>query len=390
MNLFDLAVGGANTAAGTGWSMVAGSDESTRLHGLLAQMGAEIAGPLTAAVERINALTSTGRIDRESLRQLRDEVQAARQAGMIGQQLTRFALGRIRQSHERLQLAEAVEHVLAHRQRETRARGVTLTLSLAPVEVVCDASLLSNLLDSTVDWAVAQAASQVEFTIELHPWPAAARLSCRFDEKPGDATAIGTTTQAHASNDSLTWHLLDQTARAMGLRLERRSVGAGEVHLSIDFPRTVKAELNDERAWGATEYGSDDGFAASANSQPLAGSHVLVIASRREMRVALRDALREMSLIIDFVNSVDEAAAFCREGLPHAIIIEAIQCGERFGQFRQEIRAEIAGFVFIEIVEEGKVFEMSGAGGSSITRVGREVLASSLPSALMFELSKGL
>ncbi|MBC8055544.1 MAG: hypothetical protein H7Y61_03070, partial [Rhizobiales bacterium] len=45
----------------------------------------------------------------------------------------------------------------------------------------------------------------------------------------------------------------------------------------------------------------------------------------------------------------------------------------------------------IEIIEEGSTFEMSGfGGGTSMARVGREVLASSLPSALMFELSKNL
>ena len=44
----------------------------------------------------------------------------------------------------------------------------------------------------------------------------------------------------------------------------------------------------------------------------------------------------------------------------------------------------------IEIIEEGNTFEMSGFSGSSVARVGRDVIASSLPSALMFELSKGL
>lgn len=391
MNLVDVPGGRSNIAAGALLSGQEAGDETARLHALLAQVGAEVAGPLTAAVERINTLASTGRIDRDSLRQLRDEVQAARRAGMIGQQLTRFAAGRIRQSHERLQLAEAVEHVLAHRQRDTRARGVTLAPSLTPVEVVCDASLLASLLDSCVDWAVTRAASRVEFAIEVNPRPAVARLSCRFERPLTTATADRPAERFVDHDDSLIWHLLEQTATAIGLRLERRSTESGHVHLTIDFPRTVTTDHDgDIRAHGATELGTDDGFAASVNSQPLAGSHVLVIASRRDMRVAIREALRGMSLIVDFVNSVDEAAAFCREGLPHAIIIEAIQSGERFARFRQEIRSEIAGFVFIEIVEEGRLYALSEAGGSSMARVGREVLAHSLPSALMFELSRGL
>jgi hypothetical protein len=134
----------------------------------------------------------------------------------------------------------------------------------------------------------------------------------------------------------------------------------------------------------------NEGFAPSANSQPLAGSHVLVISARRDVRAQIRESLRHMSLIIDFVNSVDEAAAFCSEGLPHAVIIESIQSGERFQHFRAEIAAEVPDFVFIELVEQGKGAEMSGFAGASMARVGRDAIAASLPSMLMFELSKSL
>src|ERR1700754_2484372 len=59
------------------------ANESERWHELVSQIGVEIAAPLTAAIERINTLTSTGKIDRQGLRALRDEVEAARQVGMI-------------------------------------------------------------------------------------------------------------------------------------------------------------------------------------------------------------------------------------------------------------------------------------------------------------------
>ena len=47
-------------------------------------------------------------------------------------------------------------------------------------------------------------------------------------------------------------------------------------------------------------------------------------------------------------------------------------------------------FVFIEILEQGSTFEMSGTNGAPMARIGRDVVASSLPAALMFELSRGL
>ena len=358
--------------------------DTERWHELVAQIGAEIASPLTSALERINTLTSTGKIDRTGLRALRAEIEAARQVGMIGQQLTRFASGRLRQSHERMQLADVLNGIIAHRGRESTSRGLVLAPSLKPAEIIVDASLLFSLLNYTVDWALANAHSQIDFSIDFRKSPVQARLSCRFVHRPADSHEDGLPAVAPRGLDSLMWRLIEQTAWTMGLAVERRD----ESHmttLTVEFPRTASTELA-----GLTTLELNDGFAPSSNSQPLAGSHVLVIASRRDMRVQIRDALRSMSLIIDFVNSVSEAAAFCRDGLPHAVIIESIQVGERFAQFRDEIATEVPNFVFIEIIEEGTAFEMSGFSGSQVARVGREVLSSSLPSALMFELSKTL
>ncbi|MDP9044933.1 MAG: hypothetical protein M3O01_09020 [Pseudomonadota bacterium] len=359
--------------------------DSERWHELVSQIGAEIASPLTAALERINTLTSTGKIDRDGLRALRAEVESARQAGMIGQQLTRFASGRLRQSHERMQLADVLNGVIAHRSRESTARGLSLAPSLMPAEVIVDASLLFSLLNTVVDWALANAHSRIEFAIEVKKSPVRACLTCRYAHRPSDALDDGLPTGSPAGLDSLMWRLIEQTSWTMGLVVERRDE-SHRTTLTIDFPRIAPGPA----LAGPSAPDLNDGFAPSSNSQPLAGSHVLVIASRREMRVQIRDALRAMSLIVDFVNSVAEAAAFCREGLPHAIIIESIQVGERFAQFRDELTKEVPGFVFIEIIEEGSTFEMSGFAGASMARVGRDVLASSLPSALVFELSKAL
>jgi DNA-binding NtrC family response regulator len=117
---------------------------------------------------------------------------------------------------------------------------------------------------------------------------------------------------------------------------------------------------------------------------------VLVIASRRDMRVRVRDAIRHLGLAVDMVSSIDEATEFCRDGLPHAIIVEGILSGERLKQLRAEIHAEVPDFPFIEIIEEGASFAMSGFGGAAMGRVGRDAIESALPSVLMFELSRSL
>ncbi len=361
-----------------------GREDAQRWHRLVSEIGAATASQLTAALERINTLVTSGRIDRSSLRALRDEVDGARQAGMIGQQIARFASGRLRQSHERLQLADTLQGVLAHRQRETHARGIVLTPALKPVEVIVDASLLFSLLNTVLDWSLAHAQSNIEFQVDIKSWPQNAVLTCRFAHRPADRTNERDPPPEPAALESLTWRLLEQTAWTMGLPLDRRD-DALHTTLSIEFPRTATDEIE-----GLATMEIDEGFAPSTNSKPLAGSHVLVVSARRDLRGQIRDALRNMGLVIDFVGSVDEAAEFCRDSLPHAMIIESIQRGEKFARLREEIADEVPDFVFIEIIEEGNAFEMSGFSGTNVARVGRDVIESSLPSALMFELSKGL
>lgn len=347
---------------------------------VVGEMSAEIAGPLTAALERVQTLASTGRIDRSSLRSLGEEIQRAREISMSGQQIARLASGRLRQTPERLALTETLKDVLTQRHRETQARGIHIKQVLRPAEVVVDASLLFSLLNTQLTWAMEHARSNIEFRIDIKTWPAHARLATRFAVRPADQPAD--TEWSPSQLDSMTWRLVEQTAWTMGLPIERKLEGH-EVHLTIEFPRTVSDQLE-----GMSAIELDQGFSPSLQSKPLMGSQVLVVASRRDVRVQIRDAIRNMGLIVDFVNSVDEARDFCRGGLPHAIVIESVLRGERFNEMRREIDAEGAEVVFIEIIEEGNTFEISGFGGLSMARVGRDAILTSLPSALMFELAK--
>lgn len=353
--------------------------ETERWRDLVDGVGREIAGPLTSALERVHALTTTGRIDKAGLRALRDEISAARNAGMIAQQLSRLATDRLRISHERLSLSQMLGEVVTHRRREVEARGLKVEAVLKPADVLADASLLFSLLNSLLDWAMVHAQSAIGFSIDLRAWPGVARLACRFEHHFPHEAPVG-----HLSEglDSLTWRLVEQTATTLGLGLSR-TLDNGDVAVTVEFTRTVE-----DPPAGLTVHESNDGFALSTNSRPLAGSQVLVIASRRELRMRVRDAIHHMGLALDLVKSVEEAIDFCREGLPHAIIVEGILRGEKLNQLRREIYAEVPDFAFIEIIEEGSAFEMSGTGTASMGRVGRDAIESALPSVLMFELSK--
>ncbi len=357
--------------------------EAAHWHELVGALGAEIASPLTAALERINVLTTTGRIDRQSLRALREEVETARQLSMASQQLARLASGRVRQSNERVDLAQMLSGVLTHRAREIQARGVGVeSLAAAKsVEILIDAPLLFSLLNATLDWALECARSNIALRIDIKPWPAHARLSCRFAHRPVDQLDDGAPTTREVSLlDSMHWRLLEQTALTLGVAHER-SIDADGIALTLEFPRTVNEMMN-----GVSMVELDDGFSPSLNTKPLAGSHVLVVARGRELRMQVRDVLRNMGLLIDCVDSVAQAADFCRDGLPHAVIIESPLCDECFAALRRDIAAEVPQFAFIEITEDTQALRRTGT--DSMSRVTRDAIAHALPAALLFELSR--
>ncbi len=354
-----------------------------RFQELVAQVGRELAEPLTTALERVNALMSTGRIDRNGLKALLGEMDRARQAGIWCQQISRLATGRARQSHERVHLTNTVQSVLAHRARELQSRGVQVMPTLSPVEVQADVPMLFSLLNGLVDWWLTCAHGTVELRVDIKPWPAHGQLDVRLHHRPADLSDGLPDGEVSPAVNGLTWHLIEQIAQTMGLKLERQ-VEAATLRLVLEFPQTVNPLLAEPEP--ADE--PDQGFATSLNSKPLAGSHVLVVASRRDLRLLVRESVRSMGLIVDFVSSVGEAAQFCREALPHAIVFESSLRGQRFDQLVASIRKEIPEFVLVEVLEEGSVFELSTTGHTGVARVGREAVLTSLPSALVYELAR--
>lgn len=360
---------------------LATDEELARWHELLGQVGRELAEPLTAALERVTTLTTTGRIDRAGLRALRDEIDRARQTGIWCQQIARLASGRIRQSHERVHLTNTVQSVLAYRAREMHAKGLQLSQSLLPIEINLDASMLFGLLNALIDWWLDCAHGTVEVRMDTRNWPVRAQLHCTFAHHPPDQPSPAADT-ANTRVDTMHWHLLEQTARSLGLVFDRQ-IDATHVRLRLEFPDTVHTLAH------APEARHDDhGFVDSVNSKPLAGSHVLVIAGRRDLRLQIREALKSMGLVLDFVGSVREAVEFCQEGLPHAIVFEGALRSRQFDQLASGIRQEVPEFVFVELVDQGRTFDISSISATGMARVGCDGIANALPSALVYELSR--
>jgi hypothetical protein len=357
------------------------------------QIGVEIACALTPALDGVRQMQATGRIDRAGLHALVTQLEQARCAGMLGQQIARLAHGGIQQQPEALNLTHALRDALAQRQDELTARGMAVKQLLKPAQVVVDATLLSALLNTLLDWSLRHARTPLDIRLDTKAWPAHARLVCRYGHTPQDqvqASAAesvarsGSPRQRAAMLDCLSWRLLMQLARAMPVHVDRVDTQS-DTSVMLEFPHTANDSLE-----GAASIEWTGGFATSGDAGPPADTQVLVIALRREVLNQIKHSVAQLRLSLDCVGSVADAREFCRRGLPQAIVYESMVYDSAFDSLRNDVKQQCPDLAWIEIVDQGDAFEISSFDGMSLARVGRDAIASSLPSALMFELSKRL
>ncbi len=381
MNLSDLALEPQQVAEAAGPTAGAGA-EPLDTQALIAQLGSEVASTLSSALERVAGLAATGRIGRDSLRALREEIERARRAGIMGQQVVRLGSGHVHLARERLDLNALFREALRQRRGEMAARGIEVRQLFTPASVASDATLLFSMLQTTLDWSFEHAVSRIDLTLEVKNWPAHAQLFVAFAHRPPDEVEPDGAVALAAEDSTLntvSWRLLQRTAGVLGLFLRRRDL-SGKTELALEFPDTVAPTL--------LAAGDAESEPLAVNSQPLAGRHLLVLAARREVRNVVREALRPMGLMIDFVASVEQAQELRAGGLPHAVVYEAALGGERFERLRGEWLAEAPGLAFVQIAEEGRAFEVLNAGEHQFASVGRDAIIESLPAALLFELAR--
>jgi hypothetical protein len=204
------------------------------------------------------------------------------------------------------------------------------------------------------------------------------QLGLRLGSVDAGPPAAGAST-AHRL-ETLQWQLLRRLAATMGVALERDD-GSARCRLTVALPRAV-AETRYVRAQ------ANPGFALGTHAKPLAGHHVLVVAPRRALRQEVLDAIRPIGLLVDVVASLEEARAFCREGLPHAVVADALLGGDRLLALQDELLAAAPRLPVIAVAEGDEDCAASAAHAMRLARVRRESVADALPAALMFELMR--
>lgn len=351
------------------------SDDSIDLQELLVQMSSEASTLLASAIDRVNTLAHSGRIDRAGLRSLRDELERARRAGMLGQQICRIASARVRVHDERIDLKALFADLMLQRQRDVEARRLVVESKLQPATVVGDITLVFAMIGALLDWGFDVANGTLGLVIDLRGQPRQATvevsLPCRSDG--GDAITAR----------PMSWRLVQVCAHKLELHLDRREHGARLV-VEIRFPKTV---IGNEAQETVLDAGMDDP-PSSHSSRPLAGVHLLVVCARRELRVEVREAAQGMGVMLDFVSSVDEARDFCVAALPDAIVFEAPQGGAPMVRLIGELRARSPALAFVEIIESGRPVASRQLGPHPLCCVARPALRDALPMALDFELGR--
>lgn len=339
---------------------------------MVAALADQITGGVSSLQATIDQLLAKGRISRVEHRALSVPAERIKLAGVSAQQIHRFYNGRIRQSHEKIDMAELVEGVLQERKKELGLLGIALRRKLKPVEVLIDPTVAHTFVNAVMDWGL-PFGNRVDIRMDLNSWPQHARLQVRVSNE-------GVPLSSSPQPDDLNWMLIQQIAQTAGGVEVSREVGAEGVSLTAMFTRTVQAV----DGISAVDLSDDQ----SSMFKSLSGTYVLTISPSLQIRADVRDALREIGIVSDSVVDFEQASDAIRSRMPNLIVVDAEIKDAAFDKFRTHLLREVFEFPFVEISPDDSSFDMSGFGEFSMAKVGRGNIREALGTAVMFELAK--
>lgn len=339
---------------------------------MLAGLADQVTEGVSLLQHHLDQLLGKEHLSRLEHRLLTVQVERIKLAGVSAQQIQRFYGGRIRQSHEKVNMAELVEGVLQERKNELSALGIVLRRKLKAVDVLIDPTVAHTFVNAVLDWSI-PFGNRVDVRLDLNSWPQHARLQVRV-------SSDGLPPSSGVSPDNLSWMLMRQIASsAGGIEVTRDMTDEG-VDLTLMFTRTVQAvdgisavDLSDEH---------------SSMFKSLQGTYVLTISPSLQIRADVRDALREIGIASDSVVDFQQAKDAMRARMPNLVVVDSELKGDGFEAFHRELLREVFEMPFVEISPDDSSFDMSGFGEFSMAKVGRGNIREALGTAVMFELAK--
>lgn len=340
--------------------------------GLISGLADQITEGVSALQIQIDHLLSKGRISKLEHRALSIPAERIKMSGVSAQQINRFYSGRIRQSHEKVDMSELVEGVLQERKQELGILGIALRRKLKPVEVLIDPTVAHTFINAVLDWGL-PFGNRVDVRMDINAWPQHARFLMRVSNDGVPPSSVATA-------DNLSWMLIRQIAlSAGGIEIERDMDDEG-VSFTALFTRTVQAvdgisavDLSDEH---------------SSMFKSLSGAYVLTISPSLQIRADVRDALRDIGISSESVVDFNQARDAIKGRMPNLIVVDSEIKDDEFESFRRDLLREVFEFPFVEISPDDSSFDMSGFGEFSMAKVGRGNIREALGTAVMFELAK--
>ncbi len=340
---------------------------------LLASAAEQIGDALNALQTGIDQLHAQDRLGPQAQWTLGVPLGRIRRLTVVMQQIQRFHSGRIRQSHEKIDLARLAEESLQDRRKEFALMGVEMRRKVKPVDVLIDPTVGHALLNGLIDWAL-PLGRRIDVRVDVNHWPPHARLQVRAHAESGPPSSRA------PSLDNLDWALVRQiAATAGGIELQREVVDDCITATAL-FQRTAQSV----DGISAIDLSDDQ----SSMFKSLQGVYALVVSPVLQVRADVRDALREIGVAADSVVDLQQAREAVMHRMPSVVVIDSTLRGPDFDAFRRELVREAMDMPFVEISPDDTSFDMSGFGELSMAKVGRGNIRESLGTAVMFELAK--
>lgn len=230
---------------------------------------------VTLLLRGLDLLAHKGRLTPAEHKVLALPAERLRHVGISAQQIVRFQSGRVRQSHEKIDLAYLLECVLQERRNELALLGLAVWRKFQSVDVLIDPTLGFSLAQAMLDWSM-RFGHRIDLRLDLAPGePPCARLRMKtHGEHPP--------TESQVFEDGLHWLLLRQIAATDGAVEVERSLTEQGVLLSATFARTLPSAASaarpDEHASNEAPLDQDSQYAAAVarpGSDFDAGAHEL-------------------------------------------------------------------------------------------------------------------
>jgi hypothetical protein len=343
---------------------------------LTAGLAEQVTEGVSLLQHHLDQLLVKGRLSKLEHRLLSVPAERIKLAGVSVQQIQRFYGGRIRQSHEKINMADLIEGVLQERKNELGQLGIGLRRKLKPIEVLIDPTVAHTFVNAVLDWAL-PFGNRIDVRLDLNSWPQNARLQVRIAND-------GLPPSSNAQMDNLSWMLIRQIANSAGGIEPTRDLNEDGVSFTAMFTRTVQA------VDGISAVDLSDDHTRTSMFKSLSGTYVLTVSPSLQIRADVRDSLREIGIASDSVVDLQQAREAMRARMPNLIVVDSELKGEDFDAFRREILREVFEFPFVEISPDDSSFDMSGFGEFSMAKVGRGNIREALGTAVMFELAKAV